>query len=249
MNKNLIYIVAIGGANTTVPVLDYAKYSLATWEWYCKKHDIELLICDQSNFDESYKPIWNKELIYDAGKNYNKIGIVDCDTMVKWDAPNIFDIIDTGFYGVNDLADLNWLFNSIDQRQKFFPEIKMDISKYINAGVVFFRSEYLYIFKELLGLYVANKDEIDTIKSGGIEQTLLNFTLQKNNVDITLMDPSWNLLSIHKKNMFTHNWQLNTDLTPYFIKYANIWHFTGFPIEQRVDVMRQTWEYAKNNYT
>ena len=50
--------------------------------------------------------------------------------------------------------------------------------------------------------------------------------------------------SIHKKNMFTHNWQLNEDMTPFFIKYSYIWHFTGFPIEDRTKIMKQVWNFS-----
>jgi hypothetical protein len=42
--------------------------------------------------------------------------------------------------------------------------------------------------------------------------------------------------------MFKHNWQLNLDTTPFFIKYAYVWHFTGFPIENRISIMKQVWD-------
>ena len=48
--------------------------------------------------------------------------------------------------------------------------------------------------------------------------------------------------------MFKHNWQLNEDLTPFFIKYAYIWHFTGFPIEDRARVMEQVWNKYNGFY-
>ena len=48
--------------------------------------------------------------------------------------------------------------------------------------------------------------------------------------------------------MFTHNWQLNEDNTPFFIKYAYIWHFTGFPVEDRIKIMKQTWDNYGVNY-
>jgi hypothetical protein len=59
---------------------------------------------------------------------------------------------------------------------------------------------------------------------------------------------SWNLISIHKKEMFNHNWQLNENPTPFFVKYANIWHFTGFSMQDRVSLMKQTWELYEDNY-
>lgn len=257
--SKLIYIVAIDDPKTKVKNYDYCQYSIRTWNHYCEKYDIDLLVIDENQLEEFKDPIWNKELISIHGKNYDKIGIVDSDTMIRWDAPNIFEQFgQEDFCGVSDLCDLNWLFSSIDQRQKFFPETQMDISSYINAGVLFFGKKHLNIFEDLLGLYRTNKSEIDAIKGGGKEQTLLNFTLQKNKVPITLLDPSWNLLSIHRKNMFTNNWQLYPELRdgvrwnepnswPHFMKYGFIWHFTGFPIEDRVRIMSTVWDLWKAN--
>ena len=61
-------------------------------------------------------------------------------------------------------------------------------------------------------------------------------------------DPSWNLLGMHKKQMFIHNWQLEEDKTPFFVKYGFIWHFTGFGIPDRINLMKQTWDAFGYNY-
>ena len=56
------------------------------------------------------------------------------------------------------------------------------------------------------------------------------------------------MFSMHKKEMFSYNWQdtdggiAGKDTTPHFIKYSWVWHFTGFPIEQRTSIMKQTWD-------
>lgn len=248
MNKNLIYIVNINNPNSKVNCNEYAQYSINTWEYYCNKHGIDLLVIDE-NVGQFDFPIWNKELIWKFGQGYDKIGLIDSDTMIRWDAPNIFDLIESDkFYGVNDLCDLNWLFGSISDRQKFFPDINIDINKYLNAGVLFFGNKHLPLFETFLNFYLENKDQIQSIKGGGKEQTLLNFWLQKHNVEIELLNPEWNLLSIHRKNMFTGNWQLKIDPIPYFAKYSFIWHFTGFPIEDRIRLMRETWELFKHLY-
>ena len=57
----------------------------------------------------------------------------------------------------------------------------------------------------------------------------------------------WDLNYPQKKGMFDYNFQ-SDDKTPYFLKYGYVWHFTGFPIEQREDMMRQTWEATKGLY-
>lgn len=257
MSKNLVYMVAISDSSTKVDNQDYAQYSIKSWERYCKNHDIQF-ICIYKNLDDRFsKPIWNKEMIFDIGRPYDKIAIVDSDTMIHPDAPNLFDFFtEEQFCGVNDICDLNWLFKSINDRQRFFPDTKMDIFTYLNAGVLFFGKKYLYIFEKLLNFYLDNKEEINSIDGGGKEQTLLNFTLQSENVPITLLDPSWNLLSIHRKNMFIQNWQLYPEFKgtvwrekpeswPHFMKYGYIWHFTGFPIEDRTYMMSVTWDLIK----
>ena len=48
--------------------------------------------------------------------------------------------------------------------------------------------------------------------------------------------------------MFGYNWQDGDDKTPFFVKYSYIWHFTGFGIEQRTEMMRKTWEAYGDKY-
>ncbi len=241
-------MVNIPNPNDLVKCSEYSEYSIFTWKHYCEKYNIDFLLMDENVGNYSPYPIWNKELIWKFGKGYDKIGIVDADTMVRWDAPNIFDFIEDGIYGVNDLANLDWLLSSVGDRQKFYPDTEMNLMHYLNAGVLFFTKDVLRSFKNLSMYYNVHKHEINQIKGGGREQTLLNFQLQEDNVRINLLSPSWNLFSIDKKNMFKYNWQLNCDDIPYFIKYAYVWHFTGFPIEHRVEVMRSVFESIKENY-
>lgn len=248
MSDNLIFMINIDDPKSKVRCKDYSKYSFYSWHHYCKRHGIDFVTIEENEGEFDY-PIWNKELIHRYGQRYGKIGLVDSDTIVRWDAPNIFDQInDDGIYGVNDLCDLNWLLGSITDRQKFFPDVNMDLTKYLNAGVLFLKNKHLPLFKNLLEFYLENKDEIHAIKGGGKEQTLLNFFIQKEEIPVNVLSPEWNLLSIHRKNMFIGNWQLKVDQTPYFIKYAYVSHFTGFPIEDRIRLMRETWGFIKENY-
>lgn len=256
MNKYLIYIVAIDSEQSQFKNSDYAQYSIASWKKWCEKNGVDLVV--RTEPDGRFRfPIWAKESVYEYGKGYDMIGVVDSDTMIDLNAPNLFlELNPESFYGVNDLCDLNWLFSSIEARQKFFPDHVMDIFKYLNAGVLFFGKKHLEIFERFLNFVLENQDEINEIKGGGKEQTLLNFFLQTNNVDVQLLTPRWNLLSIHRKNMFTNNWQLhptqhvdvnNPNTFPHFLRHANIWHFTGFPVEERARLMSVVWDIQKQN--
>ena len=57
------------------------------------------------------------------------------------------------------------------------------------------------------------------------------------------------LTHMHRKSLFGHNWQLKEDNTPYFIKYGYNWIFNGIPKDQRPQIMKQTWDLVKHNYT
>ena len=164
--------------------------------------------------------------------------------------PNILEHIESGVYGVQDNANLRWLDESVgNYGGEFFSDFKINLDKYINAGVIYLDKESLSIYEKLRDFYFENREKLDSWnKGGGREQTLFNFLLQKNNYDINLLSPEWNMFSMHKKEMFSYNWQdtdggiAGKDTTPHFIKYSWVWHFTGFPIEQRTSIMKQTWD-------
>ena len=184
------------------------------------------------------------------GKDYEKIAIVDSDTMIHWDSPSPFDSIESGVYGVQDNANLRWLDESVtNYGGEFFPNFKIDLDKYINAGVVYLDNNSLSIYKKLREFYFQNQEKLDNWnKGGGREQTLFNYLLQINNYDVKLVPPIWNMFAMHKKEMFSHNFQDGDDKTPFFIKYSWVWHFTGFPIEQRTEIMKNTWTNTGDKY-
>ena len=117
------------------------------------------------------------------GKDYEKIAIVDSDTMIHWDSPSPFDSIESGVYGVQDNANLRWLDESVtNYGGEFFPNFKIDLEKYINAGVVYLDNDSLSIYKKLREFYFQNQEKLDNWnKGGGREQTLFNYLLQIDN--------------------------------------------------------------------
>ena len=248
MSKYLIYMVAINHSSSVYKNSEYSDYSIKTWKWWCEKNNIDFIVNDKH--DERFgKPIWNKELIHSFGKGYDKIGVVDSDTMIKWDTPNIFETFSKDeFCGVVDNANLNWIHDSVNVYKKFF-DSDIDLNSYFNAGVLFFGNKYLDIFEDILNFYLKNQEELDNWQlGGGKEQTILNYHLVKHNVKKKELTPNWNMLGMHKRGLFSYNWQLNEDKTPFFVKYGNIWHFTGFGIPDRINLMKQTWDLIGENY-
>ena len=102
-------------------------------------------------------------------------------------------------------------------------------------------------------MYYDNIDTIielqDKIVKRGNEQTPLNYWLQINNVDVNIDLPiAFKLTHLQRKDMFNHNWQLDEDKTPFFIKYGYNFSFNGLPKDQRNNLMKQTWDMIKDNY-
>ena len=255
MNKNLLFTTAINNSETSrIPNSDYSQYCIKTYESWCKKNNVDWMVIDESHKRYKY-PVWNKDTIFElVGDKYDKIGYVDSDTMIKWDAPNIFDLYDDEFCTVRESASLRWILGSLNNFKKFYPNIKINnreiLTNYFNSGVSFFTKKHKYVFDNLIDLYEKNSVELDRVGTLGCGkvQTLLNYELINTNTKMKYLSPSWNLISIHKKEMFGYNWQLDEDKTPFFIKYAYIWHFTGFPIEDRIKIMKQTWDIIGHNY-
>ena len=108
---------------------------------------------------------------------------------------------------------------------------------------------YKHFFDSMLDFYFEHKEELDNwkIPNTGREQTIFNFMLEKLNIKKKYLPLPWNMVGMHRKDLFFHNNVLD-DKTPYFLKYGILWHFTGFPIEDRIKIMGQVWDAFGGNY-
>ena len=71
----------------------------------------------------------------------------------------------------------------------------------------------------------------------------------KKNMDVNTSIPwIYNVTHPHRKEVFSHNWQLNDDKRPFFIKYGYHWIFSGMAKDLRTNLMEQTWQIIKHNY-
>ena len=166
--------------------------------------------------------------------------------------PNVFELTDHKFTAWREKDNLRWVYDSIKGYEDF---ISYELNKYdyFSSGVIIFNKSHKDIFLEFKNLYLNNIDEFvnlqDKLVKKGTEQTPLNYWVQKNGVELNLDLPfSYKLTHIHRKDMFGHNWQLEEDRMPFFIKYGKNWVFNGIPKNQRTHVMSQVWDLVKHNY-
>jgi hypothetical protein len=230
----------------------YFEHTINAWQYYCNKNSIDFIVVREKMPNVKYS-VWHKEFVFDyVGDKYDKIGIVDFDTMIKWDAPNIFELYDDEFVGVLDQTSINWMNLSQTAYRNTFPQFKnmhVGLSEHINGGVLFFTKNHKPFFETLKQFYFDNKPVLDNwnIPNTGKEQTLLNFHLKRDGIKCKYLPYAWNTVGMIKKGLLWHNDKLN-DPIPFFFKYTYIWHFTGFPIEERVQLINQIWSQIQGYY-
>ncbi len=251
--KNKRYAEKYGG-------WDWMDISRKTWEYWCEKNDV-LFVPFEDHIEEDlirFRINWQKAIfVFDELEkrkiDYNQIYLVDGMNMIKWDAPNIFEMTENKFVGWRDIDNLNWVYKSKVGYKEFFDGFELDLTKYISSGLIIFNEKHKELFQSFKKLYYDNVDTFvnlqDKLVGKGTEQTPLNYWLQINDVDVKLDLPlSWKLTHIHRKEMYSYNWQLDEDKTPFFIKYGYNCSFNGIPKDNRTKLMQQTWDMIKSRY-
>ena len=263
MKKNVIWWPAVKNKDHSDKYgnFDYFEYSRKTWEFWCKKNDV-LFVPFEKPVEQDlheYRINWQKAIfVFDElerrGIDYDQIALVDSTVMVKWDCPNFFELTDRKFTVTRDIDNMSWTRESILGYKDFFDEFELDSTKYFRSGFMVFNETHRDLLQSLKNFYIENRKGFinlqDVVVRKGNDQTPINYWVQKNNVDLKFLPQAlWMCSHLHRKEMLSHNWQLDEDKTPFFIKYANNWMFNGIPKDQRTSLMSQTWELVKDNYT
>jgi hypothetical protein len=258
--KNVVVIPAI--QNKTQDKFggwSWMDYSIASWQYWCDANNYKLVIYD-SPYDPDitkHRVTWQRWFdVFNFLKNknieYDKILMTDACSIVKWDCPDFFKLSGDNISATRDMDNLGWIYNSIQGYKELFNNYELDITKYINAGFVIFNKSHEKLFNELKTFYYDNEDMIINLQTSivrkGTDQTPLNYFLQKNNIKIDTLPWEYRVSHLHRKDLLSYNWQLNEDTIPFFVKYANVWVFSGFDKTQRNQLMQQSWELIKDRY-
>ena len=238
---------------------DWIEISKRSWQYWCKQNDVEFVAFEEPIEKDvrRFRINWQKSIfVFDELErrniDYDQICLVDASSIIKWDAPNFFELSNHEFCAVKETDNMKWMLDSIKGYKSFF-DFKLDPVKYFSSGFLIFNRKHKDLFDSFKQLYYDNVDTFvdmqDKIVKKGTEQTPLNYWVQKHDIDVKLLSPAWKLTHINRKEMFHHNWQLQEDNRPFFEKYGYVWYFTGIPKEQRSDVMNQVWNAYKSYYS
>jgi hypothetical protein len=248
MKKNVILMLAMRSNDHHLH--QYEQYSLNTWKRYCEKHGIELFILRDALCDtEMMRPTWQRWYVYDILKanniDYKQVALIDIDTMVHPDTPDIFKLSNNQYTGVIDDLSVEWIYNSVVGYKKFFPDVDLQWDKYINNGVLILPEDTGEQFAKMVtDFYNENQEELRNMQHRtlrkGSDQTPVNYMAKKFYGDkINYLSKKFNMTHLVASHAFDDN---------AYIKCSYIWHFNGFDRSLREGYMKRTWEMIKDKY-
>ena len=215
------------------------KYAVDSWKNWCGKNNCELLVWDELILPiEEMKITWQRYYLFDILNsneiNYNQILMVDADTIVHPDCPNFFELSDMKYCGVMNNGDYEWVNRSI----KGFGELLFDNktihpSTYINGGFQIVNKKHEKFFDIMKTYYEENSDNIkESIKvlETATDQTILNFMLKINNIDVKVLPDCFNLQDLARKNLlYIHESCFWGDVLDNLYSSGWVYHFNGIP--------------------
>jgi len=240
MSKNVVFIVNLTETKKYGRNQPY-KFSADSWKLWCDKNDCELFVLTERIYPEDYMNAnWHKlfvfQLLESNDIDYDQVLIVDADTMVHPDAPNIFDITDRKFCVVHNYGSYDWVCRSIENYKKhLFPDVDVPLFEYFNSGVIICNKEHKEFYEKIIKFYLDNRDNIVKLQDTygvGTDQPVLNFFVQKENIDYKQLGYEWNMQDMRRFEI------LDEELT--FTKIGWIYHFNGIPNDLRNYMMEKT---------
>lgn len=184
-------------------------YSINSWKKYADKYNCDLFVLTDSLTDiSSMKLTWQRYYVFDILEynniEYDQILMVDCDTIVHPDAPNVFDLTDNKYCVVDNNGSFEWVLRSIKTyRDGLFNDKWVNPWEYFNCGFQIFNKSHKEFFKYILDFYLENTEKIIKLQSNhlGTDQTVLNYLVKDYDIDIKHLPISWNLQDLNSKQL------------------------------------------------
>lgn len=220
------------------------EWSIKSWSDWSNKNDCELFVLSEPIHDvDVMKPNWHKmyafDLLDNEGVDYDQILFVDSDTIVHPNSPNFFDLSDNKFCAVRNYGSMDWVCRSIENYSTYlFDGYLFPYWRYINSGFMIFNKQHKNLFRNILEFYFENKDNIQWVQNNlsvGTDQPVINFFLNKENIDFKLLPYEFNMQDMNRFEVLGED-MLHTE-------YGWVYHFNAGVKPTPEIWMEKTYEY------
>jgi len=259
--KNLVFLTALKSKDEFLIKRhdDYSwmDYAIKTWTYWCEQHGHDFYVFDEPLEDDlvAHRPNWQRWFkMRDLLSSYDQIMSVDASMMVKWNAPDLFEVSEGKWSALKSRENMKWTWESANGYQSMFPDVDFDVKKYFNSGLVIFNKSHADLLEKFEQFYHDNYEMIIDYQTNkvkrGTEQPVLNYMVQQEGIDINILPIKYGINHLFRWQVLQGNWQLKEDPTPFFMKYFYVWIFSGFPDRgaTRNQFMKETWDYVKHHY-
>lgn len=229
---------------------DSYKFSISSWKKYADKHNCVFYCLDERVAPEEYMNAnWHKMFALSILKNsdiaYNKVMIVDSDTIPHPDAPCIFDICtENGIHAVHNMGNYDWVIRSMENYSvALFNNYMFELDEYINTGVIVIDDSCYDFFESVQNFYSENINAIRETQERfgtGTDQPVLNFLIHLNKIPLHIIPFEWNMQELPRLEI------LDTQLT--FTKYGHVYHFNGVSPDYKLYNTQESSVYQWMNF-
>lgn len=255
--KNIVFIPNIDlGNGRNNPY----HYSIKSWQKWCKKHDVTLFEWKESKLDPSIFPItFQRYMVFDILEEsqitYDKILMVDADTIVHPNMPNLFSEIGDEMGVTINNGSYEWVLRSIKNwGDSIFPnEPKIKTWKYFNGGFQIVNPKHKEFYRVVMEFYKTNIETINYFKKqiqAGTDQTIINYLTQIYGIKKKVLPECYNLQELHSKSLLHIPGYSHFKDELIFLDAGWVYHFNGIPQNpSNRDVsywMERTYKYFYN---
>ena len=134
--------------------------------------------------------------------------MIDADTIVHPDCPNLFELSDNKLVGVHNEGSYDWVLRSLENYSKFaFNGFQSKWWNYIDCGLIMVNETHKPFFKSITDFYWTNKDALKQVESlhVGTDQTPFNILVERENIDLKLLPYEFNMVDMTRKEILTEN--------------------------------------------
>tara|TARA_Y100000593_G_C4322140_1_gene344395 strand:- start:3263 stop:4054 length:792 start_codon:yes stop_codon:yes gene_type:complete len=214
--KNIVFMLNIK-TDSGVLTRDHTsafEYGVKSWSKWCEKNQAQHVVLTEPIHESSYMvPNWQKWYVYDLldndGIEYDKILVVDADTIIHPDCPNFFEMTTDDELGlvVND-GCYEWVRRDIKNYSLLFDDIKINQWEYFNSGFMLLDKSHKKFIKSVLDWYHTNNEAVNEMKKKSMtstEQGPLNYLTRMFDVKLKFLPTAFNLQDMFRKNLLYHN--------------------------------------------
>lgn len=246
--KNIIFILDIdlqGEGRWATSRRSPYHYSIESWKRWAVKNNAELFVLNECVIPHDEMGIcWQRYYVFDLLETnnieYDQILIVDADTIVHPDCPNIFDLTERKFTGVHNDGSYDWVLRSLENYAHFiFNGYQSAFYNYINCGLMVVNEIHKPFFEYIVDFYWSHVEQLKYLESYhvGTDQTPVNILLEQENIDLKLLPYEFNMIDMIRKEILTD------DLL--FTKLGWIYQFNCIPNN---DDYRATYYWMNKTY-